>query len=211
MKKENQRWSAGISLPQTSTSDLRGKQSVRATFKLTEECIDAINIVATHLGIKQKSLFDHLVEDIDSLMSIARGIQNARLVKHSRFQKTYVLSRKSLYSLDKASKSYNAPRDALVEYSVRRLLPVIAQEQKKHEKRKKMLAVIERHFNEGRKLIGKLEAELGQDDPIFHKFVSAMTYYDSVYSFIDSFVEKGKIIEDFDPDLMRRILMSSEE
>lgn len=38
-----------------------------------------------------------------------------------------------------------------------------------------------------------------------------MTYYDSVYSFIDSFVEKGKIIEDFDPDLMRRVLMSSEE
>ena len=53
----------GISLPKTFTSDLRGRQSVRATFKLSEGCIEAISIVAAHLGIKQKSLFDHLVED----------------------------------------------------------------------------------------------------------------------------------------------------
>ena len=48
------------SLPRTFTSDLRGRQSVRATFKLSEGCIEAISIVAAHLGIKQKSLFDHL-------------------------------------------------------------------------------------------------------------------------------------------------------
>ena len=210
MKKGTQKWSAGISLPYPSTSDLRGKQSVRATFKLTEQCIDAINIVATHLGIKQKSLFDHLVEDVDALMSIARGIQDARLIKRNRFQKTYVLSRKSLYSLDRISKSYNAPRDALVEYSVRRLIPIIVQEQDKHAKRKKMLRIIAKHFNEGRELISKLEEELGEEDPLLHKFISAMTYYDSIYSFMDNFVEKGKIIEEFNPELMRRILTSSE-
>ena len=66
----------GISLPKTFTSDLRGRQSVRATFKLSEGCIEAISIVAAHLGIKQKSLFDHLVEDARFLTSIAREIQN---------------------------------------------------------------------------------------------------------------------------------------
>ncbi|MEK6194066.1 MAG: hypothetical protein N2F24_07555, partial [Deltaproteobacteria bacterium] len=60
-------WSVNLSLPQARTSDLRGRQSVRATFKLTEACIGAISIVAAHLGIKQKSLFDHLVEDISTL------------------------------------------------------------------------------------------------------------------------------------------------
>ena len=48
----------GISLPRTFTADLRSRQSVRATFKLTEGCIDAISIVAAHLGIKQKSLIE---------------------------------------------------------------------------------------------------------------------------------------------------------
>lgn len=60
----------GISIPRTSTSDLRGKQSVRTTFRLSEGCIKAISIVANQMGIKQKSLFDHLVEDIKTLESL---------------------------------------------------------------------------------------------------------------------------------------------
>ena len=43
---EKKNWTISISLPETSALDLRGKQSVRATFKLTEGCIDTINIVA---------------------------------------------------------------------------------------------------------------------------------------------------------------------
>jgi hypothetical protein len=34
--------------------DLRGRQSVRATFRPSEACIDAISILSTQLGIKQK-------------------------------------------------------------------------------------------------------------------------------------------------------------
>ena len=78
---EERRLRRGPSLPRASTADLRGKQSVRATFKLTEGCIDAISIVAAHLGIKQKSLFDHLVEDDRSLRSIAREIQHLKIKK----------------------------------------------------------------------------------------------------------------------------------
>ena len=51
-----------ISLPRPTTLDLRGRQSVRATFRLSEACIDAISILSAQLGIKQKSIFDHLME-----------------------------------------------------------------------------------------------------------------------------------------------------
>ena len=68
-------------MPKTSTSELKARQSVRATFRLSEGCIDAISIVATQLGIKQKSLFDHLAEDIDSLKSIAREIKQIKIKK----------------------------------------------------------------------------------------------------------------------------------
>jgi len=197
---EERRRQRGISLPGTSTAALRGRQSVRATFKLTEGCIDAISIVAAHLGIKQKSLFDHLVEDDRSLRSIAREIQQLKITKQGRIQKTYVISRRSLSSLDTVSKSFDAPRDALVEYSVQRLLPIIAKEREKHERRKQVLGEIADHFIEGENLLKKIRGVLGDEDPIYQRIETVMTIYKNAYSNIDSFVERGKIIEDFEID-----------
>ncbi len=193
-------------LTQTTSSALRGKQSVRATFKLTEGCIEAISIVATHLGIKQKSLFDHLVEDSHSLTSIANEIQNGKLRQCQRIQKTYVLSRNSLILLDSVSKNYNAPRDALVEYSVRRLLPIIAKERKKHAQRKKLFLEITEHFEKGKQLLEKALMILDEEDPLCDKFEAAMAFYANAYNNIDSFIERSKIIEEFDHDLRIKII-----
>ena len=187
-------------LSQTFTSDLRGRQSVRATFKLSTGCIEAISIVAAHLGIKQKSLFDHLAEDMQSLRSIAREIQDAEPDKQGRIQKTYVISRRSLLSLEDVSKNFNTPRDALVEFSVQRLLPIIAKERKKHDKRKKMLGEIGNHLEVGNLLLTKLKESLDTEDPIFQKFESVMAIYESAFNHMAAFVEKGKIIEEFQPD-----------
>lgn len=192
----------GSTLPRSLTSSLRGRQSVRATFKLTEGCIDAISIVATHLGIKQKSLFDHLIEDMQSLSAIARGIQNSKLQIQNRVQKTYVMSRKSLLSLEQVSKNYNAPRDTLVEFSVQRLLPIIARERERHEKRKKILAAINTHFNQGVKILHNINELLGKDDPIFDRFATTMAVYQKSYEQIESYIEKGKIIEEFEIESM---------
>jgi hypothetical protein len=189
---------AGLTLPRSLTSGLRGRQSVRATFKLTEECIEAISIVATHLGIKQKSLFDHLIEDTQSLSSIAHEIQNSKLRRQNRVQKTYVMSRKSLLSLKKVSKSYNAPRDTLIEFSVQRLLPIIARERERHEKRKEILAGITKHFNQGVKILHNIKELLGENDPIFDRFATTMAVYQKAYEQIESYIEKGKIIEQFE-------------
>ncbi|MFO7555210.1 MAG: hypothetical protein R6W88_08390 [Desulfobacterales bacterium] len=201
----------GISLPKTFTSDLRGRQSVRATFKLSEGCIEAISIVAAHLGIKQKSLFDHLVEDARTLKSIAREIQNIKYTKHGRIQKTFVISRRSLLSLEDISKNFNAPRDALVEFSVQRLLPIIIKEREKHEKRKEMLGEIAKHMEEGERLLNRARGLLGLEDTIYQKLESVMTVYENAYHHIESFIEKGKIIEEFQPDDLKRILIISED
>jgi len=201
----------GISLPNTFTSDLRGRQSVRATFKLSEGCIEAISIVAAHLGIKQKSLFDHLVEDARSLKSIALEIQNLKLTKQGRIQKTFVISRRSLLSLENVSKDFNAPRDALVEFSVQRLLPIIAKEREKHEKRKKMLNEIAKHLEEGERLLSNAKEIFGVEDTICQKLESVMTVYENAYHHIASFIEKGKIIEEFQPEDLKRIVIITED
>ena len=103
-----------------STDDLRGRQSVRATFRLFEDCINAISILATQLGIKQKSVFDHLFEDDQILKTVAAELKDTELDRNQRVQKTFVISRRSLYFLDKIASKHNTPRDALVEYSIRR-------------------------------------------------------------------------------------------
>jgi hypothetical protein len=108
-------------------------------------------------------------------------------------------------SLDNVSKSFKAPRDALVEYSVQRLLPVIAKEREKHEKRKAVLGEIEEHFKTGEKLLKKIKDALGDEDPIYYKLETVMAVYENTYNSIESFIEKGKIIEDFDPEVLSRM------
>ncbi len=196
-KDDKQNLDKGISVPRPSSSDLRGRQSVRATFKLTERSIDAISIVATHLGIKQKSLFDHLIDDIRSLNVIAREIQSDRFSTLNRIQKTFVLSRKTLSCLEEASKNYDAPRDALVEYSIQRLLPVIAEEREKHRKRKEILGEIDEYLKQGEKILKKSRELLGEDDPVYDRFETAMAVSQNAYRSIESYIEKGRIIEDF--------------
>lgn len=200
------KWNMGDSLLQTTTSDLRGRQSVRATFKLTEECIGAISIVATHLGIKQKSLFDHLVEDMNSLKAIARELKNAHVNAQNRIQKTFVISRKSLHSLETVSKSHNAPRDALVEFSVQKLLPIIVNEQKKHQTRKKIRSEIAAHFEAGKTLLARIKSALGTEDPVFGRMAALMTNYGNTFAAMDAFIERGKLIEDFDPEMLKQMI-----
>jgi hypothetical protein len=186
-----------ISLPQPSPSDLRGRQSVRATFKLSERAIDALSILAIHLGIKQKSLFDHLMDDIRSLNAVAREIQRHNFDNLARVQKTYVLSRRTLTCLEEASKNFDIPRDALVEYSIQRLAPIIAEERERHLKRKEVLREITDYLNKGEQLLRKSKRILGDEDPVYGKFETAMSVLNNAHSIIESFVKKGKIIEDY--------------
>lgn len=193
------------SLTFISSSGLRGRQSVRATFKLSSGCIEAISIVAAQLGIKKKSLFDHLAQDSESLNAIAQEVQNARVMAENRVQKTYVISRQSLLLLDEISKAFNAPRDALVELSVRRLLPVIDTEQKKYETRKAAFAAIRNHMVKGQRLLNQLTDQLGEDDPIVARLGGVMDTYLSAATAIETFLERTSGIEDFDPDHLNQM------
>ena len=196
-KNKEKQWDIEFSLSNPSAMDLRGRQSVRATFRLSEACIDAITILSAQLGIKQKSVFDHLMEDAQVLKNMARELENIEIDPYKRIQKTFVISRKSLSFLDSISSEYDAPRDALVEYSVRRLLPIIAKERKRHEKRKQLLAEISDHFARGENLLSKADEGLGSDDPVVNKLKTAMSTYRNVFEDITSFIERGKIIEEF--------------
>ena len=193
----NNSWMDNDDLPRPSPDDLRGRQSVRATFKLSARAIEAMSIVSVHLGIKQKSLFDHLIEDAQSLSHIAREIESEKFRTLSRKQKTFVISRRTLSCLDDISKRFQAPRDALVEYSIQRLLPLIDQERERHRKRKEILNDMNEYLADGLKIFKKSRSLLGEDDPVFIRLASGIKSLMNAQANVNAFVEKGEIIEEF--------------
>ena len=180
-----------ITIPLPSPADLRGRQSVRATFKLSARAIDVLSIMAAQLGIKQKSLFDHLIEDVQSLNAIANQIEDDVFEALDRVQKTFVISRRTLSCLDQTSRQFNAPRDALVEYSIQRLLPVIAKERERHHKRKTISNDINAHLAQGVKILQKAQSLLGEEDPVYARFETAMQALVNSQSHIENYVKKG--------------------
>jgi hypothetical protein len=196
-KKEKNSLFEEISLPLPSSADLRGRQSVRATFKLSARAIHVLSIVAAQLGIKQKSLFDHLIEDEQSLSVIANEIEDEVFDALERVQKTFVVSRRTLSCLEQTSRQFNAPRDALVEYSIQRLLPVIAKERQRHRKRKSILNDVNDHLAQGLKILQKAHSLLGEDDPVYLRFEAAMQSLVNAQSYIENYVKKGSAIEEF--------------
>lgn len=178
------------------TADLRGRQSVRTTFKLSERSIDALSILAGQLGIKQKSLFDHLIEDTQALQLIASEVEDLGR-KTGRVAKTYVISRKTLENLERVSVQYNAPRDALVEYSIERILPLLVREKERHGKRKLLLAKLRAYLQEGAALLASAERELGQEDSVAVEILNMMRGVTSCCQEVEQCVAKGNKIEKF--------------
>ncbi len=191
MPKEKKQMTGSIAI------DLRARQSVRATFKLSEKAIDSLSLVAVHLGIKQKSLFDHLIDDAPSLSDIAEKIRIRQFNKIERVQKTYVLSRRTLNLLELISKNYDTPRDALVEYSIEKLEDVIFAEKEKHEQRKKLFKELNRQWEDTIKLFEKSREALGEDDPFCRNLEKSMTAMAKARGELDTFIEKSSIIEGY--------------
>jgi len=179
-------------LPRPSSLDLRGKQSVRATFRLSAGAIETISTVAVHLGIKQKSLFDHLMDDRKCLNFLAEGFRMSEFRPLKRVQKTYVLNRKTLSNLSEVAREYNVPRDALVEYSIRRLAPIVEDEKKRHASRQRFLNELKAYLAEGDRIFERMTKSLGRDDSACRHFEAALGAFRNSKQGIEKILEKGK-------------------
>ena len=197
-KKSDGKGPPNLVLPHMTTSGLRGKQSVRASFKLSETCIHAINIISKQLGIKQKSLFDHLAEDLAALEGIAQTSAGLNPVANHRVQKSYIISRKTLLSLRDVSKKYNISQDVLIERSVQRLLPIIQKEKENHEKRKGLVSLVATYVRNGDKILEKIKKTVGVQDPMYKAFSTITATCGAVKNQVDTLMERGSRMEDFE-------------
>ena len=183
--------------PDLTMDDLKGKQSVRATFRLPQQVIDLLTVIAGQLGIKQKSLFDQLVEDASTLEQAAREAKEFSGGDGERRQKTFVISRNSLLLLNDVAKQKEVPRDLLVEISIKRLLPIMESEIEKHRKRKGLLKDMKTYLQQGKVLLEKTETLLGTDDLLYHMIENQIALARKNISAMDQVVQKGMPMEEW--------------
>ena len=208
VKRKNPDYTA---LSMTSSLELKGMQSVRVSFRLSPDCIETISIVSAQLGIKQKSLFDYLLKDTESIVQIAKKLKGTKLKAEGRVQKTFVISRNTLEALDKVATDYLAPRNALIEFSVQRLLPIITKERKRHALRQDIFARFESNYPVLEKIVKDAEKQLGVDDPAYGKTAPVLEAYASAMNALLDFISKGKGIEGFLPDKLEYITLEYED
>lgn len=180
-----------------SMGTLKGMQSVRATFTLPQNTIALLSIVANQLGIKQKSIFDHLVENRQILYQIAEEARDYQPKPKQRKQKTFVLSKNSLTILDAFAKEFKLPRDVVVEFSIKQLYPVVAEEKERHENRKILLKDMEGYRKASGQLLEKVKQLIGEDDPVSTQLEYIFNLYDKNIEELRGSIEKGKCVEEF--------------
>lgn len=180
-----------------TVEDLKKRQSVRATFKLSQEVVDLLGIIAGQLGIKQKSLLDHLIEDPSQLDQAAQEARGYCPPGAERRQKTYVMSRSTLRSINTVARKKKIPRDLLVEISIKRLLPIAENELAKHKKRKLILEEMIEHMHRELKLLKKTQDLLGENDILTKMLKNQLSLVRKNISEVDLMIEKGMVMEDW--------------
>ena len=152
-------------------------------------------MVARQLGVKQKSLFDQLLDDRVTLTKLVRGSTDFEQNQKDRRQKTFVISRNSLASINQTAKRENISRDILVEISINRLLPVIANELERHIKRKEIVADMKEHLLQGENILKRAGTILGTNDRISKMLVKQLGLAGENLAKINVLMEQGSALE----------------
>ncbi|MFW8601505.1 hypothetical protein ACOHYD_08485 [Desulfobacterota bacterium M19] len=177
-----------------SAETLKGRQSVRATFRLPDDIIALLGLAASQLNLKQKSIFDQLFEDEQALEKAAACAKGCQALKNGRRPKTFVLSRKSLLSLNIIARRENVPRDLIVEFSIQRLLPIINAEQEKHQKREKVYDETIEHLRQGQVILHRAAGRLGENDQLYEIFQGIVNQYEEKFREMNGIIKKGREI-----------------
>jgi hypothetical protein len=137
------------------------------------------------------------MEDTLLLARLARETDPVRKNHTPRRQKTFVISRSSLLSLNIISQKQHVSRDVLVEISINRLLPIIETELKKHIIRKNILKEMKNHLKLGEILRQKAQKLLGENDILYDMLEKQTSLAQKNVSIVDSIIEKGMPMEDW--------------
>jgi hypothetical protein len=191
------------------TWDLRGKQSVRTTFKLQKKTIATIAELAKKFSITQKEVFDVvcdkllreegfaeevkcLIDEGSQIGGTVGGVTLAGDKAEDEVRKTYVLSQTAIVVLNQFSKRQYETRDILIELlfqHFKELFDVsVEREKKSHEN---ALEIITNSLSSVHDVKGQLEKLLGPDDPVTLRFNQIMILMERLHLDINLELEQG--------------------
>jgi hypothetical protein len=212
------------SLSGAYTTDLKDRESVRTTFKISTLSAETIKVLAKHHGIRFKEVFDNLcaqflkerlmekISDKSELDQAPLLQQLAYLVeqqiaqkpdqyneqKKDLVRKSQVVSRGALRTLNEVSKEYKIPRDLLVDWSLAimrtRFDDDIETTQEQYEQAEEMIAGF---IATGNRLYDDLDDLLEANDPLLARFDYPMIMLDNLLLAIKAYLKDGTPI---DPD-----------
>lgn len=182
---------------QITFDELRLKQSVRTTFKLSQEVIDLLGVLSGQLGIKQKTLLDQLTEDSIMLEKLSAFIDDIDKNDESSRPKSFVISKSALQSINEVAKKKKISRDRLVEISIRRLLPIVETELEKHRKRKVILEEMRECLHNNEALCQQAKELLGEDDDLCNMLKKQIHLAKRNIETADSIIERGMPMEEW--------------
>ena len=183
-------------------------QSVRTTFRLTKEGSEAMNWLAKN-DLKPKLLIQ-LCAAIDTrdskpkegtlIYSVLKSAEDITFSDLDRsVRKTLVVSKESLGKLNKISKTFNIPRDLLVETLVRNVESGLKRSmEEKKKQHKKALEIINKFWSKAEEIEKELKEFLKDDDPILERFGIVIVVIMNLCLAIESELEEGTPI---DPDI----------
>ena len=182
---------------QMLSEEVSKSKDVVASFKLSQESMDAMVWIAKRLGISNKKLFDAIwSHQGDSFIMITNDVEYDPNIKRKKISKR--ISRQSLNNLNELSKKYEMKRDQIIEVtfiSYQLLLEKILNDRKnKHKKANKM---IDEYWKTGELLEKKLKNLLDEDDPIIDRIGYVIVVIMNLSSAIQSELKDGIQI---DPD-----------
>lgn len=188
---------------EVSLERLRGRQSVRTTFRLPEGVIVLLGIVAGQFGLQQKALLDQLIDNAEFMQLPDDGAGKDLREKQPVRTKTFVLSKRSLYILEKVSRERRIPRDALVAAVIQQLMPIIRAEREKQRKRQEIYGDMAAYLRYGQNLLAKSENSLGKDDQIHAMIARMVRLGEEGVAKMAEIIDRGRNMEEVDVDILK--------
>lgn len=188
-------------LDQVSKASLSEKQSVRTTFKLSENSNNAIEWLIKTNNLKPKEVFDLMCSNENIVnFAIETARKNGESGSTKQARKTFVISKRVLRLLNKYSEKHILSRDLIVESLIlcfKTLLEKHAAEEKQREE--KALSIISDFYSKTESVEKQLKDLLHHDSPILNRFGYVSVLLMNLTSAIES-----KLSDDvpIDPDDM---------
>ena len=196
MKKQNSK-----KLNLVSKTSLSEKQSVRTTFKLSENSKNVIERLIRTNNLKPKELFDLICSsDVFVDLAIEAAKKNDESASKKQTRKTFVISKQVLRLLNKHSKQYKLSRDLIVENLIllfKSLSEKHAEEEKQREE--KALTIISDFWGKAESVEKQLKDLLSDNNPILFRFGNVIVLLMNLVGAIKSKLSNGVPV---DPDEM---------